>query len=94
MLLVLSFNFDKYISNDRVVKEFMSFNPYCYWSYLLTLLNSIKILTKKDGLGFNPYCYWSYLLTKALHKFTEVEGERAFQSLLLLVLSFNILWKS
>ena len=41
--------------------------------------------------GFNPYCYWSYLLTKEnYNKFNSIKGGTLFQSLLLLVLSFNI----
>jgi len=40
------------------------FNPYCYWSYLLTILVLYNMEKKKFiNYGFNPYCYWSYLLT-------------------------------
>mgnify|MGYP001276840148 CR=1 FL=1 len=38
---------------------------------------------------FNPYCYWSYLLTCYRNEIIELL-ENEFQSLLLLVLSFNV----
>ena len=40
--------------------------------------------------SFNPYCYWSYLLTKEKKVNIKIVKNEKFQSLLLLVLSFNI----
>ena len=67
------------------------FNPYCYWSYLLTLNYEDVYRTLYNTISFNPYCYWSYLLT--LEKISLNKYLLEFQSLLLLVLSFNYLWE-
>ena len=93
----------------------IGFNPYCYWSYLLTItkveeniiymknisFQSLLLLVLSfnniimpggieiEGKSFNPYCYWSYLLTKEIVFKLVDENGVMFQSLLLLVLSFN-----
>ena len=47
-----------------------SFNPYCYWSYLLTYTEEEVVEYGERWLGFNPYCYWSYLLTYDISMYT------------------------
>ena len=41
----------------------LSFNPYYYWSYLLTVDYREEEDIENYVKGFNPYYYWSYLLT-------------------------------
>ena len=60
LLLVLSFNFCVF-GLLRLHRE-TGFNPYYYWSYLLTILNHLQDYNGTT-VGFNPYYYWSYLLT-------------------------------
>ena len=74
MLLVLSFNV-KTKKDGKITEKELGFNPYCYWSYLLTVHSS----NNNNGInlygGFNPYCYWSYLLTVIRATMEKNEGK-------------------
>ena len=43
LLLVLSFNEYFYEDTRGEKNKFYSFNPYCYWSYLLTEINKFSM---------------------------------------------------